>query len=97
MGLSGEIGHPHAILHPKFGAPVRRALGGVDFCIATIPSTIKIGSVGDVDWWSLTWILSTSASLIRRCLTNCGRPNLKWVDHWGLRACRRAKLRVWTG
>lgn len=29
VGLAGEIEHPHAILHPKFGAPVRRALGGL--------------------------------------------------------------------
>jgi hypothetical protein len=46
VGTGGEIEHPHAILHPKFGAPVRRALGGVDYCKAIIPSTAKVGSVG---------------------------------------------------
>jgi len=46
VGLEGEIEHPHAITHPKFGAPVRSALGGVDYCRAIIPSTIKIGAVG---------------------------------------------------
>ncbi|MEM4203097.1 MAG: amino acid synthesis family protein [Candidatus Methanomethylicaceae archaeon] len=46
VGLAGEIEHPHAILHPKFGAPVRMALGGVDFCKAIIPSTVKMGPAG---------------------------------------------------
>lgn len=46
VGLDGEIEHPHAITHPKFGAPVRSALGGVDYCKAIIPSTIKMGTVG---------------------------------------------------
>lgn len=46
VGLAGEIEHPHAILHPKFGAPVRRALGGVDYCKAIIPSTAKMGAMG---------------------------------------------------
>ena len=46
VGLDGEIEHPHAITHPRFGAPVRRALGGVDYCKAIIPSTIKMGTLG---------------------------------------------------
>jgi hypothetical protein len=46
VGSAGEIEHPHAILHPKFGAPVRRALGGVDYCKAIIPSTAKMGALG---------------------------------------------------
>jgi hypothetical protein len=46
VGLEGEMEHPHAITHPKFGAPVRSALGGVDYCKAIIPSTIKMGTVG---------------------------------------------------
>lgn len=46
VGSAGEIEHPHAILHPKFGAPVRRALGGVDYCKAIIPSTAKMGAMG---------------------------------------------------
>lgn len=46
VGMGGEIEHPHAITHPKFGAPVRGALGGVDYCKAIIPSTIKMGLPG---------------------------------------------------
>lgn len=46
VGLEGEIEHPHAITHPKFGAPVRSALGGIDYCKAIIPSTIKMGVMG---------------------------------------------------
>jgi hypothetical protein len=46
VGIDGEIEHPHAITHPKFGAPVRKALGGVDYCKAIIPSTIKMGVMG---------------------------------------------------
>jgi len=46
VGLEGETEHPHAITHPRFGAPVRGALGGVDYCRAIIPSTIKMGSPG---------------------------------------------------
>jgi len=46
VGTDGELEHPHAILHPKFGAPVRRALGGVDYCKAIIPSTAKMGPAG---------------------------------------------------
>ncbi len=46
VGMGGEIEHPHAVLHPKFGAPVRRALGGVDYCKAIIPSTCKRGGPG---------------------------------------------------
>lgn len=46
VGLEGEMEHPHAITHPRFGAPVRGALGGVDYCKAIIPSTIKMGAAG---------------------------------------------------
>jgi hypothetical protein len=46
VGIDGEVEHPHAITHPRFGAPVRRALGGVDYCKAIIPSTIKMGVMG---------------------------------------------------
>jgi hypothetical protein len=46
VGTEGEMEHPHAILHPKFGAPVRRALGGVNYCKAIIPSTCKRGGPG---------------------------------------------------
>lgn len=46
VGVKGELEHPHAITHPRFGAPVRGALGGVDYCKAIIPSTIKMGAAG---------------------------------------------------
>lgn len=46
VGIDGEVEHPHAITHPRFGAPVRKALGGADYCKAIIPSTIKIGEMG---------------------------------------------------
>lgn len=43
IGLHGEIEHGHAILHEKFGAPVREFCGGGK---AIIPSTVKIGGPG---------------------------------------------------
>jgi hypothetical protein len=46
VGVDGELEHPHAITHPRFGAPIRKALGGVDYCKAIIPSTIKMGPMG---------------------------------------------------
>ena len=43
VGTDGEIEHAAAILHPRFGAPVRKAVGsGKDI----IPSTKKIGGPG---------------------------------------------------
>ena len=43
VGIDGEIEHAAAILHPRFGAPVRKAVGsGKDI----IPSTKKIGGPG---------------------------------------------------
>jgi hypothetical protein len=43
VGLDGEIEHAAAILHPKFGAPVRRAVHqGADI----IPGTKKMGGPG---------------------------------------------------
>jgi hypothetical protein len=44
VGLSGELEHAAAILHPKFGAPMRAALGGG---AAIIPSAKKMGGPGD--------------------------------------------------
>src|SRR5436309_2855392 len=44
VGLAGELEHAAAILHPKFGAPMRAALGGG---AAIIPSTKKMGGPGD--------------------------------------------------
>lgn len=46
VGTAGEIEHAHAILHPKFGTPVRELLGGVDYCKAIIPSAAKVGGPG---------------------------------------------------
>jgi len=43
VGVDGEIEHAAAILHPRFGAPVRRA---VDHGNDIIPSTKKLGGPG---------------------------------------------------
>lgn len=45
VGENGEIEHAAAILHPKFGTPVRKVLGK---SAALIPSTKKCGGVGVV-------------------------------------------------
>ncbi|MFN0154951.1 MAG: amino acid synthesis family protein [Gaiella sp.] len=43
VGLDGELEHAAALLHPRFGAPVRKA---VDHGAAIIPSTKKLGAPG---------------------------------------------------
>lgn len=43
VGLDGELEHAAAILHPRFGAPIRAAIGGG---AAIIPSTKKVGGAG---------------------------------------------------
>lgn len=43
VGVDGEIEHAAALIHPRFGAPVRSAIGGGK---AIIPSTKKIGGPG---------------------------------------------------
>jgi hypothetical protein len=43
VGIDGEIEHAAAILHPRFGAPVRAAVGKGD---DIIPSTKKVGGAG---------------------------------------------------
>ena len=43
VGLAGELEHAAAILHPRFGAPVRAAIGGG---AAIIPSTKKVAGAG---------------------------------------------------
>ena len=43
VGLAGELEHAAAILHPRFGAPVRAAIGGG---AAIIPSTKKVAGPG---------------------------------------------------
>jgi len=43
IGINGEIEHAAAVLHPRFGAPVRGALGKAS---EIIPSTKKMGGPG---------------------------------------------------
>ena len=43
VGVSGEMEHGGAIIHPKLGAPMRAAAGGGE---AVIPSNVKLGAVG---------------------------------------------------
>jgi hypothetical protein len=43
VGLDGELEHAAAVLHPRFGAPVRAAIGGG---AAIIPSTKKVDVAG---------------------------------------------------
>ena len=43
VGLDGELEHAAAVLHPRFGAPVRAAIGGG---AAIIPSTKKVAAAG---------------------------------------------------
>jgi hypothetical protein len=43
VGMDGELEHAAALLHPKFGAPMREAIGGGK---ALIPSAKKMGGPG---------------------------------------------------
>lgn len=43
VGTLGELEHGHAVIHAKFGAPVRVEFGGGK---AVIPSTGKVGAAG---------------------------------------------------
>lgn len=43
VGLDGELEHAAALIHPRFGAPVRAAIGGG---AAIIPSTKKVDAAG---------------------------------------------------
>ena len=45
IGINGEIEHAAALLHPRFGAPVRKVVGKGD---NIMPSTKKIGGPGSV-------------------------------------------------
>ncbi len=45
VGVDGEIEHAAALMHPRFGAPVRRAVGKGD---DIIPSTKKMGGPGSI-------------------------------------------------
>jgi hypothetical protein len=63
VGQQGEIEHGHAIIHPKIGAPFRKALGGADSARAIIPSTAKIGGIGTtvdipVHYKDSEWVVS---------------------------------------
>ena len=51
VGTSGELEHSAAILHPRFGAPVRAAVGKGD---DIIPGTKKVGGPGSVALIPLT-------------------------------------------
>lgn len=50
IGTDGEIEHAAALIHPKFGAPVRSRVDGKDI----IPSTKKIGAPGAAITFPLT-------------------------------------------
>jgi len=43
VGEAGELEHSAALMHPTFGAPIRKAIGGGK---AIIPSTKKLGGPG---------------------------------------------------
>ena len=43
VGLAGDIEHGGAVIHPKLGAPMRRAAGGGQ---SVIPSNVKLGGPG---------------------------------------------------
>lgn len=43
VGVSGDMEHGGAVIHPRLGAPMRAAAGGGD---AVIPSNVKIGTAG---------------------------------------------------
>lgn len=50
IGTDGELEHAAALIHPKFGAPVRAAVAGKEI----IPSTKKIGAPGAAITFPLT-------------------------------------------
>ena len=43
VGISGDMEHGGAVIHPRLGAPMRAVAGGGE---AVIPSNVKIGPVG---------------------------------------------------
>lgn len=90
VGVSGDIEHAAAVLHPRMGKPMRAAIGGGQ---AIIPSTQKVGSAGasiDVplgqkdDVWSFDHIDTISVTvegaprpneiLVIVALSDGGRP-----------------------
>jgi hypothetical protein len=45
VGTDGELEHTAAVLHPRFGAPIRAAIGGG---LDIIPGTKKVGAPGSL-------------------------------------------------
>ena len=43
VGVEGDLEHGSAIIHPKFGKPLRAAVGGGQ---SVVPSTLKVGAAG---------------------------------------------------
>ncbi len=43
VGVSGDMEHGGAVIHPRLGAPMRAVVGGGE---AVIPSNVKVGAVG---------------------------------------------------
>ncbi len=91
VGVSGDLEHTAAILHPKLGKPMRDAIGGGK---SLIPSNAKIAAAGaaiDVplghkdDPWSFdeidTWTLSVADAprpdeiVVVIAISDGGRPN----------------------
>jgi hypothetical protein len=69
VGLDGELEHAAAVLHPRFGAPVRAAIGGG---AAIIPSTKLVAGAGTLlampvtnkdDIWSFDEMDAASISI----------------------------------
>jgi hypothetical protein len=93
VGVDGELEHSAAILHPRFGAPVRAAIGGgTDI----IPGTKKMGGPGAIitmplgnkdDRWVFDDMDSAEISvpdapraneiLVALVLSSGGRPNAR--------------------
>jgi Amino acid synthesis len=69
VGLSGQLEHGAALIHPKLGSPIRSAIGGG---AAVIPSNNKLGAAGssiDIpvghkdDAWSFAFIDTLTLSV----------------------------------
>lgn len=79
VGLNGELEHAHAIMHPKFGAPFRAALGGAGLCKAIMPSTAKQAVAGtciDIPLHCKTaeWVITHFDTI------TINVPDSPWVD-----------------
>ena len=49
VGVDGDLGHGHALLHPKLGKAMRDPIGGGQ---ALIPSAAKVGAAAARRWTS---------------------------------------------